>query len=75
MQHSRLTRKCPFQCGKLISSDYFACPYHWRKLAEKHKREILIAWARYKQAEGAQEGLAALRALEAAQKAALEETR
>lgn len=77
MQHqTRLTRKCPLhQCGKLISSDYFACPFHWRKVGDKHKRAILLAWDRYKKAEGAQEGLAALRALEAAQKAALEDVR
>ncbi len=78
MQHSqaRLTRKCPLhQCGKAISSEYFACPYHWRKVGDKHKRAILLAWDRYKKATNNQDGLAALRALEAAQQAALEETR
>lgn len=73
---TRLTRKCPFsQCSKLISSEYFACPFHWRKVGKKHKHNILVAWDRYKRASDQQDGLAALRALEAAQQAALEDAR
>lgn len=77
MQHqTRLTRKCPVhQCGKLISTEYFACPPCWRRVGDKHKRAILLAWDKYKKATNNQDGLAALRALEAAQQAALEETR
>ncbi len=74
MSESRLTRKCPMNnCGKAISSDYFGCAWHWRNLPENHKRAILKAWYKWQNAVGAREGREALKELEAAQKAALED--
>ena len=65
-------RICPFtNCNKAISSQHFACGMHWFRVPEIHKKAVLLAYGKYKRAEGAQEGIAAGNALRAAQAAAI----
>ena len=67
-----MSRKCPFtNCGKAISSQHFACGWHWFRVPEVHKKAVLLAYSAYKKAEGAQAVIAAGNALRAAQEAAI----
>lgn len=67
-----MPRKCPFtNCGKLISSQHFACSQHWFALSENHRRAITLAYSKYTSASTSTEGREALKQLQAAQQAAI----